>query len=217
MARLHIFADESGDFEFSRKPNVSRYFMLCTVTMSSCDVGVALLDLRRQLAWDGFELGEYFHASTDKQPVRDRVFDLITNYDFSLQATIMEKSKAQTQVRTSRARFYQHGWLYHFRYGIPPLLNRLPELLVTAASIGTKKERTAFTIAINDVMSQTVAIDWKTDFCPASADPCLQVADYCAWAMHRKWERGDLRSYELIGDRVTYEFDLWKHGDTHHY
>jgi len=25
-----------------------------------------------------------------------------------------------------------------------------------------------------------------------------KVADYCAWAIQRKWERDDLRSYELI-------------------
>lgn len=217
MARLYIFADEAGDFEFSRRQNVSRYFILCTVTMHSCHLAEELLSLRRQLAWDGFALGEYFHATTDKQPARDKVFDLITNHDFSVQATIMEKSKAQAQVRISRPRFYKYGWYYHFRHGTQPLIKTIPELLVTTASIGTKKERASFARAVNEVMCQTVVMDWKTDFCPASADPCLQVADYCAWAIQRKWERKDLRSYELISDRVTYEFDLWSHGDTHHY
>lgn len=66
-------------------------------------------------------------------------------------------------------------------------------------------------------MRQTVDANWMTDFCPASADPCLQVADYCAWAIQRKWERDDPRSYDLISDRITYEYDLWSHGNTHHY
>lgn len=114
MTRLHIFADEAGDFEFSRKQNVSRYFILCTVAMNSCHIADNLLDLRRQLAWDGFTLGDYFHATADKQPMRDEVFNVITDHDFSVQATIMEKSKAQAQVRKSRARFYKYGWLYHF-------------------------------------------------------------------------------------------------------
>ena len=217
MARVHIFADEAGDFEFSRNRNVSRYFILCTVTMASCQVAEALLALRRQLAWDGLELGEYFHASTDKQAVRDQVFALITNHEFSVQATVMEKSKAQPQVRVSRPRFYKYGWLYHFRHGTRPQLTCTTELLVTTASIGTKKERISFTRAVNDVMNQTARIDWKTDFCPASADPCLQVADYCAWAIQRKWEREDSRSYDLISDRITYEYDLWSRGDTHYY
>ena len=217
MTRLHIFADEAGDFEFSRKRNVSRYFILCTVAMHSCHVADNLLELRRQLAWDGFSLGDYFHATVDKQPVRDEVFNVITGHAFSVQATIMEKSKAQAQVRKSRARFYQYGWLYHFRYGTKSLLNATPELLVTTASIGTKKERASFTSAVKDVMRQTVDANWVTDFCPSSADPCLQVADYCAWAIQRKWERDDSRSYDLISDRITYEFNLWSHGDTHYY
>ena len=217
MARLHIFADEAGDFEFSRKQNVSRYFILCTVAMDSCHVADDLLNLRRQLAWDGFNLGDYFHATVDKQLVRDEVFKLITNHDFSVQATIMEKSKAQTQVRTSRARFYQYGWLYHFRYSTQSLLNGMPELMVMTASIGTKKERASFASAVKDAMRQTINANYRTDFCPASTDPCLQVADYCAWALQRKWERNDLRSYNLISDRITYEYDLWSHGDEHHY
>ena len=62
-----------------------------------------------------------------------------------------------------------------------------------------------------------VNANYRTDFCPAAADPCLQVADYCAWALQRKWERNDLRSYNLISDRITYEYDLWSRGDKHHY
>ena len=89
--------------------------------------------------------------------------------------------------------------------------------MVMTASIGTKKERASFASAVKDAMRQTINANYRTDFCPASADPCLQVADYCAWALQRKWERNDLRSYNLIRDRITYEYDLWSHGDKHHY
>ena len=32
------------------------------------------------------------------------------------------------------------------------------------------------------------------------ADVNLQVADYCAWAAYRRWEREDDRSYRIIAD-----------------
>lgn len=32
MARRFIFADEAGEFEFAREPNVSRYFIVCAFT-----------------------------------------------------------------------------------------------------------------------------------------------------------------------------------------
>jgi len=220
MPNKFIFADEAGCFTFTRDQNVSKYFILCTIVMDDCAVGTQLLDLRRRLAWEGFELGEYFHATTDKQAVRDEVYKVITNSPFSIQATIMEKSKAQPQVRKTKPRFYQYGYFYHFKFGATRQLDSKSEALVTTASLGTRKERVAFEGAVADVMYQTQRIkDWKTDFMPCHADPCLQVADYCAWAIQRKWESGgkDVRSFDLIKGRITYEYDLWEKGTKHHY
>jgi len=73
MPNKFIFADEAGCFTFSRNHNVSRYFILCTVIMDECPVATDLFDLRRRLAWEGFELGDYFHASTDITEKRKRV------------------------------------------------------------------------------------------------------------------------------------------------
>lgn len=221
MPNKFVFTDEAGCFTFKREPNVSRYFILCTVITDDCSVGAALLDLRRRLAWGGAELGEYFHATTDKQAVRDEVFKTISEFEFSVQATIMEKSKAQPQVRESKPRFYQYGYFYHFKYGAVSQLDDKSETLVTTASLGTRKERRAFEDAVADVMNQTKRVkEWKPDFMPCHSDPCLQVADYCAWAIQRKWEskdQKDVRSYDLIKNRITYEYDLWSRGNDHYY
>lgn len=197
---------------------MSRYFILCTVLMDDFDIAADLLTLRRKLAWDGYELGDGFHASEDKQAVRDRVFETILRRPFSVQATIMEKSKAQPQTRVSKPMFYQYGYFFHFKHGVTRLLGADSEVLVTTASLGTRKERTAFESAVGDVMRQTKKSKaWKADFLPSSSDPCLQVADYCAWAIMRKWERGDTKSYQLISDRITYEYDLFAPGRHHYY
>lgn len=216
--RKYVFADEAGDLTFTRNQNVSRYFIVCTVAMDDCFVGDRLLELRRQLTWEKLDLGEYFHASENKQIVRDRVFDLIRQCDFTVDATILEKSKAQPQTRETAHRFYQYGWYYHMKHIAPRLLNGKTEMLITAAAIGTKRERAYFNAAINDVAQQTSRDkQFATAFPPSSAEPCLQVADYCAWAIRRKWEMQDLRSYRLISDKIVREYDLWKRGTTHHY
>ena len=49
MARLHVFADEAGDFDFTNGERTSRYFIICTCSMEFCDVGEYLLRLRRML------------------------------------------------------------------------------------------------------------------------------------------------------------------------
>lgn len=220
MSRLFVFADEAGCMEFSRKQNVSRYFIATTVSMAACDVGDALTKLRRDLAWAKHELGEYFHCAHDKQAVRDEVYKLICGHDFQIQSTVFEKSKAQPQTRTSRARFYQYAWYYHFKHTAEKTVGDATELMVVTAAFGVKKERTVFNAAVLDVLQQTLPkVKYEANFCPAAADPCLSVVDYCAWAIQRKWESGskDIRSYDLIKDRITHEVDSWSHGTVHHY
>lgn len=36
-------------------------------------------------------------------------------------------------------------------------------------------------------------------------EPCLVVADYCTWAIQRKWERNDARSQILLADKIASE------------
>lgn len=217
--RLHVFADEAGTFDFRHADNVSRFFIVCTVTTESCAASNDILALRRELAWEQEKLGDYFHATTDTQAVRDRVFAVIQQHDFQVQATIMEKAKSAPSTRSTNARFYQYGWYYHFKFGMKQFVLSCDEMHVTAASVGTKKGQVAFSDAVRDVIKQTVgsASKTRTSFWPCGNDPCLQLADYCTWAIQRKWERGDTRSYDLIKDRITYEFDLFAKGSTYYY
>lgn len=218
MPSTFIFIDESGCFAFNRKPNVSRYYILCSVTMSSCEVTDDLTELRYKLSREGAYPNHYFHATADKQHVRDRVYEVIRKHDFSVQATIMEKSKAHESIRASRPHFYKTGFFHHFKNGVTPLVPNSSEAFLTTACLGSRKERAAFQDAVSDVVRQTRKQgSWTTDFVPSQANPCLQVADYCAWAIQRKWERDDTRSYDLIKDRITYEYDLWRNETVHHY
>ncbi len=213
-----LFSDEAGDFTFNRNNNVSRYFIICTVTTDTLDLAEALTRLRHDLLREGAPLGDCFHATTDAQEVRDRVFATMLQHDFRFQFTACEKSKAQPQVRVSRERFYKYPWFYHFKYAIAPHLQEGDTLVVTAASIGTKKERATYTGALRDVVKQSAPnVGWMVDFRPALADPMLQVADYCAWAVQRAWERRDPRSLNLIHDRLSYSYDLWRRGTKHYY
>jgi hypothetical protein len=219
--RRFVFADEAGDFEFARKQNVSRYFIACAIALDSCELGHELLRLRRELMWDGVPIDDYFHATEDKQFVRDRVFETLNKFEFAIYAQILEKSKAQPQVRISKHRFYKHAWYYLFRSAMPKIVTSInDQLMVTTASIGVKKGQADFSEAVRDVVKQTQKVDagsWRTTFASSASDPCLQAADYCTWAIQRKWERKDSRSYDLIKHKIKYEYDTWEHGATHFY
>ncbi|MFP5434163.1 MAG: hypothetical protein ACLGIM_13765, partial [Alphaproteobacteria bacterium] len=110
------------------------------------------------------------------------------------------------------------GWYQHFRWGMTDTIRTCDEMHITTASIGTKKGQVEFTDAVKDVVRQTVkGVRARTSFWQCSTDPCLQLADYCTWAIQRKWERGDTRSYNLIKDRITYEYDMFQRGTTLYY
>jgi len=219
MSNYFIYADEAGCFTFNKNHNVSRFFVIATIiTEDWISPTIGLQKLRHQLVAEGLPVDGYFHATTDTQAVRDRVFAEIIKHDFTIQATLCEKSKAQPQVTASKARFYKMPWFFHCKWGIAPLLLKPDCVQITAASIGSKKEKATFVNALEDVKAQTFRRSpCHMDFRPCASDPCLQLADYCAWAIQRKWERSDLRSYDLIKSRITREYDMWAKGTTHYY
>jgi hypothetical protein len=216
--RLHLFVDESGNFDFSRKKDASRYFILAAATLPDCsEVNAKLHELRHEMAWAGHDHPGPFHAAHDPAPVRQRVYDLIEGLDVRVDAILLEKAKAMPSIRPTDERFYQHAWLYLMKYVVP----RLPcdELLVVTASIGNKKKkRAAFYDGVRDVMGQVGRrIKYKTACWEASSDCCLQVADYCGWALQRKWESSDLVPYNRIAAKIRSEYDLFGRGMTTYY
>lgn len=218
MARRYVFADECGNFDFSTKPGASKYFVLTSITLDTCDIGHDLLDLRRDMAWRGRGLDHEFHATTDPQNVRDEVFALIGKHDFRIDSTILEKRKAQPSVRCTDDRFYQTAWYQHMKYVAPRIAGKDDELFIVGASVGTKKKRGIFHGAIDDVIKQvSPTIAYKVACWDADSDPCLQIADYCAWALQRKWEMADRRSYDLIKSKIRTEFELFAHGNVCYY
>lgn len=146
------------------------------------------------------------------------MFGLIAKKQFRVDATIIEKSKTQLKLRPTDNRFYQHAWLYHFRHVGPRIAQPNSQLLIQAASIGTRKKRQAFLASINDVAQQVLrTVEWKCTFWSSSSDPCLQVADYCAWAIQKAWEGGDPRRRDQIAHNIRSQYDLFSTGKTHYY
>lgn len=216
VARVYLFADESGNFDFSSRG--SKYFILTTVSASSCAAGDALLALRRDMAWRGVKLIDAFHATEDSQAVRDEVFAELQRHDLRIDATILKKAKAMPKLYQDDTAFYKYAWFYHMKYVAPQIAEAQDELLVIGASLGTRKKQHLLTQAIEDVVGQTArSPQFQVHAWPAASDPCLQVADYCCWAIGRKWERDDARSYDLIAKKITSEFSLFRRGARQYY
>ena len=218
MPNKFIFADEAGCFTFKSKNGASRYFILCTVAATDWTISDRLLAVRRNLALGGDPDRDKLHATSDLQEVRNAVFEIIAQQDFRIDATIMEKSKALPRIRPDPQTFYRYAWYYHFKHIGPALAADCEKMLITAAALGEKKTKAAFKAGVNEPIQQIMARNrWEVAFHDSCKDPLLWVADYCAWAIQKKWERDDTRSYDLIRERVRTEYDLFRTGRVHHY
>ena len=45
----------------------------------------------------------------------------------------------------------------------------------------------------------------------------LQIADYCCWAVFRRYERGESKCYERISPAVRSAFDIFRTGTKYYY
>jgi hypothetical protein len=218
MSNAYVFADEAGCFTFKRrhpdrKDGPSDYFILTTVTALDWSISDDLLRVRRSLALNGEPERDKLHATADLQEVRNEVFSIIAKQEFRIDSTILKKSKAQPQTRTSDAKFYQTAWYFHWKHVGPVISKTCDKMLITAAALGHKKTRSAFKAGVNNPIQQVLPRDrWAVAFHDSCKDPLLWVADYCCWAIQKKWESKDSRSYDLIKDKIKTEYDLFAPG-----
>jgi len=210
----YIFLDEAGNLDFSAKG--TKYFSIASVfTTRPFPADGALHSLRFDLIQEGFDL-EYFHASEDKQQVRDRVFGWIQPQTkwFKADSIIVEKPKAAPQVR-DEMRFYPEILGYLLRYVINGLVldTGLPVVVITDR-LPINKRKKAFEKAIKTTLARMLPPTVPYRILHHDSKSCeeLQIADYINWAIFRKWERDDKRSYDLIRDSIRSEFDIYQRG-----
>ena len=223
MRRHYVFADESGNFDFSRQRGATPYFAVGTVHVVGDDAVEALrLDLLRlqtDLGWRRLTGSGGFHASEDPQAVRDEVFAVLARHQLRLDVTLLEKSKAQPHLRRTDLTFFGYAWARHFD-GLAPRLvaEQADDLMVVAAAVGTRRLRGAFRGAIEDVVRKAVPEREPTVlFMPSDADPALQAADYLLWAVLRSWTLGDDRALAPVRGQVRSQRDVFAAGRIDYY
>jgi len=216
---LYIFLDESGDFNFT---NIgTRFFTFTTLTRTRpFPWDNPLLNLKYTLIEQGEDI-EYFHATENSQAVRDQVFKIISANlrDTRLDSLIVEKPKVGPALYPEE-RFYPRMVGYLLRYVTHPLnLKNFSEVIVITDSLPIAKKRNVVEKAIKQTLAGMLprGTNYKVLHYSSRSIFSLQVADYCNWAIFRKWERGDERSYNFIRSAIYSEFDIFRGGIKFYY
>lgn len=228
---LFLFLDESGNLDFSEKG--SRYWALtafCTFHPSHGKEG--FLDLFYSLVDAGRGL-QCFHATEDKQAVRDEFFRLIgeLTHSFEIHSVIAEKCKASPSLynvikmrrgklcyEKDESRFYGVVCKALLRYVFRcPRFKHAKKIVVVLSSIWTNQRHESIRKALSLELKHQASVPFEIYFHANREDLNCQIADYCGWAIARKWERGDRRSYDLIRTKIKNEFDVFERGTIRHY
>jgi Protein of unknown function (DUF3800) len=216
---LYIFLDESGNLDFS--PNGTRFFQIAGVVQERPFNSYKLLsELRYDLIEAGHDI-EKFHATEDMQETRNRVFAIIRQFlpSMRIDALIVEKRKTHPNVR-EESRFYPEMLGYFVRHVLGATdLKPYKEVIVLTAKLKSGGKSKEFERTVKTTLARMLPanVRWRVLHHPSHCNFDLQIADYCNWAIFRKWNNGDLRSYNLIKSAIRKEFDIFANGSKYYY
>jgi Protein of unknown function (DUF3800) len=218
-ANLYIYVDEAGNFDFS--PRGTKYFiMTCVTVCRPFPAQQRLLEVKYDHLQTGLDL-ECFHASEDRQAVRDKVFAAIADgmSAYRTYSVILRKNKTNP-VLQEPARLYPKTFGMLMKYVLPRRCDgSIKTVVVVTDSFPDIKKRRAMEKAVKTTLKPLVpsGTTYYLYQHQSRADINLQIADYFSWAIYRKWENNDLRSYDLIKAAVKAEGDLFAGGDKVYY
>jgi len=214
MACLYIFLDEGGDFNFLG--NGSKYFNLTSFTTFKNWKNVYF-----ELDNEKYNLLEYginqikFHSCEDNKYVRNKTFVILKNYlklknseKSRLDSVIFNKSKLPLNFREEK-QLYSQALSFLLRHVFTKIdKNIVTEVVVITDNLPINKKRKIFRQQIKSTLKEVLSffkIPFKIYHHPSSAHYGLQIADYCNWAILRKWEREDCFYYEEIKQGIRSE------------
>lgn len=215
MRTLYVYLDDSGNLDFTLRG--TKFFVLSAMTTTApLRSSAPLVTLKRSWLEQGMDI-EGFHATEDKQIVRDSVFAAIAGidcirYDF----TVVEKRKTHPTLQTPRPFWRQVSTTllgYVFR---SDLVAGYDQVVVVMDKVLTHKDRSYIEAALKPAL-KTIGKPFQLYFHATHADFNGQLADYGAWSIFVKHERAELRPYTSIAGLIRSEFEIFRRGSRFYY
>ena len=215
----YLFLDEGGNFDFSAKG--TRFFTMTSVLkFRPFETSTRLAALRYDLIETGLNI-EYFHASEDRQAVRDKVFDILCRdlERLEVDSIIVEKPKTGPALQSPN-QFYPRMLGFLLSYVLKRVsFKDVAEVIVITDQLPIQKKRKAVEKAIKHTLKEMLPgdVQYRLLHHSSKSSSGLQIADYFNWAIFRAWERGDRRSLERIESVVKSQFEIFRSGTTYYY
>lgn len=214
---LYVFIDESGNYDFSPSGTIF-WIITALITTDIRPAFVELYDLKHELIDQGIDI-ERFHASEDRQSVRDRVFPIIARLDpkrARVDSVVVEKRKTAPSLQRL-SKFYPMMVESLLKYPFHPRgidVKRYSKVLVFLdRATSTKAKREILKKAIKQGLKPYLGnIPHMICMHQSASHHYLQMVDYLSWAIYVKWERGEFRPHRTVKHLIRSEFPIFRHG-----
>ncbi|HEY4983620.1 MAG TPA: DUF3800 domain-containing protein [Verrucomicrobiae bacterium] len=233
----HRFLDEAGDTTFYGKgkvivigqPGVSLAFSLGMAKFNS-DLNTlrqSVVELQHSVEADDYlkgipsvqkkiaKGGFHFHATDDPPEVRERMFKFIKTVDCSLEIVVGRKmpSLFLRKHNGKESEFYA-DLLSHL---VKTKLKQDQKLVLNVAERGPSTKNANLDLALQKAVDRfgkkwdVSEIRSKVVFNVQNprSEPLLNIADYLCWAVQRVFERGEMRHYDFVREKISLVVDLY--------
>lgn len=212
---LYIFLDESGNLDFS--PSGTEHYVMAAITATQpLESSVALQQLKYVLLNQQEDV-EHFHASEDKQAIRDQVFNAIKQLDNIKINYIYAKKKLAHPKYHDSASFYALLGKTLLKY----LFNgrstqQYSKIVVVFDKALSAKEQKKFLKVVKPEL-KAIGKPYAIYFHRTLSDFNGQIADYAAWAKYVALERDEGRPLSELENIQHEEFNIFQRGTREYY
>lgn len=234
----HYFVDEAGDLTlFNKKgeiiigtPGCSNFFILATALVEEPhSLRKKLNELRTTIINDPYlakipsmkKTSVAFHAKDDCPEVRHEVYKLLAGFSVKIYAIVRRKKNVIQWVHNQNS--FDLTWRYSADQVYDSCVKRLfkdrlhiaNDNFITFARRGKSIRNAALLQALNKAKENftkksgrkiSTALHVISNY--PSNEACLQVADYCLWALQRLYERHEERYFDYIRNKFIRIIDL---------
>lgn len=191
-------------------------------TKTPKEISSALVKLQKEITEDEYYKNipsiknsiKMFHANKDVRKIREKVFRLLKNFDWSFYCIVARKKEDyfRKNFDLNKKKLYE--------YLVSKLLeNRLhlySQIDCYFSAMGNTVRKENMQNAINEAIKKFQE-KWgrqnnsniRVFIQQSSSVPMLQASDYILWTVQRAYEMGEFRFYEFLKDKIKLVHDIF--------
>jgi len=210
----YIFLDESGDLGFKSSKTSSKHFVISILFIKNKKplekiakkVHSMLRKKVKRLS------GGVLHCYKEKPVTRKRLLQYVSKQDCRIMTIWLNKSKVYTKLKNEKHVLYNYvvNILLDRIMTRKYLSSRKPIVLVASKRETSKFLNANFKEYLESQIKQNHGAEFSVEIKTPSEEKSLQVIDFIAWSMFRRYEKKDSEYFNIFKQKVVEERGLFE-------